>query len=653
MPQQMNKPTRATALPSGSQAASLLTSHDLYLFNEGTHYRLYEKLGAHPLTVQGIAGTYFAVWAPAAEQVSVIGDFNGWRPGLHELRPRESSGIWEGFVPGVGTGACYKYHIVSRYHGYRVDKADPFAFRSEPPPRTASLVWDLEYAWGDQEWMSGRRQRNALTAPISIYELHLGSWLREGGAMPSYKEIAPRLAEYVERMGFTHVEFLPLTEHPFYGSWGYQATGYFAATARYGTPQDLMFLIDYLHQRGIGVILDWVPSHFVSDEHGLGYFDGTHLYEHANPQQGYHPDWNSYIFNYGRREVASFLFSSAMFWLDRYHVDGLRVDAVASMLYLDYSRREGEWVPNVYGGRENLEAIAFLRRLNEEVYRNYPDVQTIAEESTAWPMVSRPVYVGGLGFGLKWDMGWMHDTLRYLARESIHRSFHHNELLFRALYANAENYVLPLSHDEVVHGKGSLVAKMPGDDWQKFANLRLLLGYMTAEPGKKLLFMGGEFGAWREWNHDIGLDWDQARHEPHAGVQNWMADLNRLYRTEPALHEWDCDSRGFEWVDCSDAAASVIAFLRKCSDPATSIVVVGNFTPVVRSDYRVGVPHGGRWKELLNSDARIYWGSGQGNLGGVEAEPIETHGRPWSLNLTLPPLAILFFKAEPVAGSGQ
>jgi 1,4-alpha-glucan branching enzyme len=653
MPQQMNKPTRVSSTPSASQAASLLTSHDLYLFNEGTHYRLYEKLGAHPLTVQGVAGTYFAVWAPAAEQVSVIGDFNGWRPGLHELRPRESSGIWEGFVPGVGTGACYKYHIVSRYHGYRVDKADPLALRSEPPPRTASLVWDLDYVWGDQEWMSGRRQRNALTAPISIYELHLGSWLREGGAMPTYREIAPRLAEYVERMGFTHVEFLPLTEHPFYGSWGYQATGYFAATARYGTPQDLMFLIDYLHQRGIGVILDWVPSHFVSDEHGLGYFDGTHLYEHANPQQGYHPDWNSYIFNYGRREVASFLFSSAMFWLDRYHVDGLRVDAVASMLYLDYSRREGEWVPNLYGGRENLEAISFLRRLNEEVYRNYPDVQTIAEESTAWPMVSRPVYVGGLGFGLKWDMGWMHDTLRYLAREPIHRSFHHNELLFRALYANAENYVLPLSHDEVVHGKGSLVAKMPGDDWQKFANLRLLLGYMTAEPGKKLLFMGGEFGAWGEWNHDIGLDWDQARHEPHAGVQNWMADLNRLYRTEPALHEWDCDFRGFEWVDCSDAAASVIAFLRKCSDPARGILVVGNFTPVVRADYRVGVPHGGRWKELLNSDAPIYWGSGQGNFGGVEAEPIETHGRPWSLNLTLPPLAILFFKAEPAVGSEQ
>jgi 1,4-alpha-glucan branching enzyme len=496
--------------------------------------------------------------------------------------------------------------------------------------------------------MATRRQRNSLSAPMSIYEVHLGSWFREGNRQVSYREIAPRLADYVERMGFTHVEFLPLTEHPFYGSWGYQATGYFAPTARYGSPQDLMFLIDYLHQRGIGVILDWVPSHFPSDVHGLAYFDGTHLYEHADPQQGYHPDWKSSIFNYGRHEVAAFLLSSGMFWLDCYHVDGLRVDAVASMLYLDYSRKEGEWVPNRYGGRENLEAIAFLRRFNEEVYRNYPDVQTIAEESTAWPMVSRPLYVGGLGFGLKWDMGWMNDTLRYLARDPIHRSYHHNELTFRLCYAFSENYVLPLSHDEVVHGKGSLVAKMPGDDWQKFANLRLLLGYMTAQPGKKLLFMGGELGQWTEWNHDAGIDWSLTQHANHEGVQRWTADLNRLYRTEPGLHEYDCDPRGFEWVDCSDAEGGVISFLRKGHDPAAVILIVCNLTPAVRGAYRVGVPSGGFWQELLNSDATLYWGSGQGNLGGVEAELIEHHGRPYSLSLTLPPLAVTFFKPAQV-----
>jgi 1,4-alpha-glucan branching enzyme len=655
-------------------SASLLTQHDLHLFNEGTHYRLYEKLGAHPLTVNGVTGMYFAVWAPGAERVSVLGDFNGWRPDLHVLRPRESSGIWEGFVPGVGPGACYKYHIASRYHGYRVEKADPFAFRSEVPPKTGSIVWDLDYIWADHDWMATRRQRNALSAPISIYEVHLGSWLRPGGMLsrPSesrneedtqegprkhgtrstdssqwltYREVAPRLAEYVLGLGFTHVEFLPLMEHPFYGSWGYQTTGYFAPTARYGTPQDLMFLIDHLHQRGIGVILDWVPSHFPSDQHGLAYFDGTHLYEHANPQQGYHPDWKSSIFNYGRHEVVSFLMSSGMFWLDRYHADGLRVDAVASMLYLDYSRRDGEWVPNIYGGRENLDAIGFLRRFNEEVYRNYPDVQTIAEESTAWPMVSRPVYVGGLGFGLKWDMGWMNDTLRYLSRDPIHRSFHHNELLFRLWYAFSENYVLPLSHDEVVHGKGSLVAKMPGDDWQKFANLRLLFGYTIAQPGKKLIFMGDELGTWREWDHDSAIDWSLVQHPNHAGVQQWLADLNHLYRTEPALHEYDCDPRGFEWIDCNDAEGGVIAFVRKAHDPADAVLIVCNFTPVVRHAYRVGVPNGGSWKELLNSDASIYWGSGQGNLGAVIAEPTDHHGRPFSLSLTVPPLAVLFFKA--------
>ncbi len=626
---------------------SLLTAHDLYLFNEGSHFRLYDKLGAHVRTVRGVTGTAFAVWAPAAEYVAVIGDFNGWDKGRNPLRPRESSGIWEGFVPGVLTGAAYKYHVASRYHGYRVDKIDPFAFSQEVPPRTASVVWDLAYDWGDAEWMAGRGPRNALDAPISVYEVHFGSWMRvpeEGDRWLTYREAAPKLAEYVRKMGFTHVEFLPLAEHPFYGSWGYQTTGYFAPTGRYGKPQDLMYLVDYLHRHGIGVILDWVPSHFPGDEHGLAYYDGTHLYEHADPQQGFHPDWKSCIFNYDRHEVRSFLISNALFWLDKYHVDGLRVDAVASMLYLDYSRKPGEWVPNVYGGNENLGAIAFLRRLNEEVYRNYPDVQTVAEESTAWPMVSRPTYVGGLGFGLKWDMGWMHDTLRYLQRDPIYRQFHHNELLFRMLYAFTENYVLPLSHDEVVHGKGSLLAKMPGDDWQKFAGLRLLLGYMVAQPGKKLLFMGGEIGQWGEWSHERSLDWHLLRQPRHAGLQRWVADLNRLYRAEPALHEYDCKPAGFEWVDCHDAAASALSFLRKGAKSGEWVLVVCNFTPVPRYPYRVGVPCGGTWKELLNSDAEVYGGSGQGNFGGITADCAKHHELHCSLNLSLPPLGIMFFK---------
>jgi 1,4-alpha-glucan branching enzyme len=626
-----------------------LTGQDLYLFNEGSHYRLYQKLGAHPRTVDGVAGTFFAVWAPGAHQVFVMGDFNGWDKGKYPLRVREQSGIWEGFIPGVGPGATYKYHIVSRYNGYRVDKADPFAFCAEVPPLTASVVWDLAYEWKDQAWMAQRQQHNSLLAPVSIYEVHLGSWMRmpeDGNRSLHYREAALLLADYVQRLGFTHVEFLPLTEHPFFGSWGYQTTGYFAPTSRHGTPQDLMFLIDYLHQRGIGVILDWVPSHFPGDEHGLAYFDGTYLYEHADPQKGYHPDWSSYIFNYDRHEVRSFLLSSALFWLDRYHVDGLRVDAVASMLYLDYSRKPGEWVPNEHGGNENLGAISFLRRLNEEVYRNYPDVQTIAEESTAWAMVSRPTYLGGLGFGLKWDMGWMHDTLAYVRREPIHRHYHHNELSFRMIYAFSENFVLPLSHDEVVHGKGSLLQKMPGDDWQQFANLRLLYGYLYAQPGKKLLFMGDEWGQWQEWRHDTSLDWHQAGYGPHAGVQRWLADLNRFYRTEPALHEFDCRPAGFEWVDCGDAVSSVISFLRKGQGPER-LLVVCNFTPVPRFDYRVGVPHGGFWQELLNSDAVDYWGSGQGNAGGCPADPVPWHHRPCSLNLTLPPLAALFFKSNP------
>jgi 1,4-alpha-glucan branching enzyme len=522
---------------------SLLTDDDLYLFNEGTHLRLYDKLGAHPET----AGVHFAVWAPNAERVSVIGEWNDWQAGADELQARASSGVWEGFVTGVPSGAAYKYRVASRYAGYKADKADPFGFMHEIAPRTASRVWPLDYQWNDEQWLRERSGRGGLEAPMAVYEMHMGSWRRDPSdpsRLLGYREIAPQLVEYVHGMGFTHVEFLPLMEHPFYGSWGYQTTGYFAPTSRYGTPQDFMYLVDLLHQHGIGVILDWVPSHFPTDEHGLGYFDGTHLYEHGDPRQGFHPDWKSFIFNYGRNEVRSFLLSNALFWLDRYHIDGLRVDAVASMLYLDYSRREGEWIPNRYGGRENLEAMSFLRRFNEETYGNAPGIQTVAEESTAWPMVSRPVYLGGLGFGFKWDMGWMHDTLAYMARDPVHRKHHHNELTFRGLYAYTENFVLPLSHDEVVYGKGSLAAKMPGDDWQKLANLRLLFGYMYMQPGKKLVFMGGELAQWREWNHDTSLDWHLLDEPGHAGVQRWLRDLNTRYRGERALHELDCDPAG-------------------------------------------------------------------------------------------------------------
>ncbi len=631
---------------------SLLTPGDLYLFNEGSHSRLYQKMGAHLATDNGEGGAYFAVWAPSAAQVTVVGDFNGWDTTRHPLRPRDRSGIWEGFVPGVGKGALYKYHVVSTHGGYAVDKADPFALRSETPPRTASVVWDAGYAWGDHAWMDSRRRHNARNAPIAIYEMHLGSWMRmseEGGRSLTYRELAPRLAEYVQRLGFTHVEFLPVMEHPFYGSWGYQTTGYFSPTSRYGAPQDLMYLVDYLHQRGIGVILDWVPSHFPSDEHGLALFDGTHLYEHADPRKGFHPDWKSCIFNYGRHEVRSFLLSSALFWLDRYHVDGLRVDAVASMLYLDYSRKEGEWIPNMYGGRENLDAISFLRRLNEEVYGSYPDVQTYAEESTAWPMVSRPTYVGGLGFGMKWGIGWMHDTVVYLSKDPVYRKHHHNELTFRMLYAFTESFVLPLSHDEVVHGKGSLMGKMPGDHWRKFANMRLLLGYMYGQPGKKLLFMGGEFGQWREWDHDSSLEWHLLAYAPHQGLRRWMEDINRLYRSETALHEMDLDPAGFEWIDGSDAAQSVLTFLRRGKSPGQDMLVACNFTPVPRHGYRVGVPRGGFWREMLNSDGREYGGSGVGNHGGLHADGVPWNGRPCSLSLALPPLAVVFLKG-PASG---
>ncbi|HSP14573.1 MAG TPA: 1,4-alpha-glucan branching protein GlgB [Thermoanaerobaculia bacterium] len=640
-------------------AESLLSDWDLYLFNEGSHHALSEKLGSHIVERNGIVGTNFAVWAPNAEQVSVIGDFNSWDPRAHPLHPRGTSGIWEGFIPDVAKGTIYKYHIVSRHNGFRVDKADPYGIHHETPPRTASIVWDLDYEWNDGEWMRTRKARNSVDAPMTIYEVHLGSWRRttDDGQLfraMSYREIAEPLAEYVRKMNFTHVEFLPVMEHPFYGSWGYQCTGFFAPTSRFGTPQDFKYLVDVLHQNGIGVILDWVPSHFPTDEHGLAYFDGTHLYEHADPRKGFHPDWGSLIFNYGRNEVRSFLISSAMYWLGEYHADGLRVDAVASMLYLDYSRSHGEWIPNEFGGRENIEAITFLRRLNEDVYKVHPDTQMIAEESTAWPMVSRPTYVGGLGFGMKWDMGWMHDTLRYFSKDPIHRKFHHNDLTFRMIYAFTENFVLPLSHDEVVHGKGSLIGKMPGDDWQKFANLRLLFADMYSQPGKKLLFMGDEIAQWREWNHETGLDWHLLDFLPHASLQRWLEDLNRTYRDVPALHELDMSADGFDWIDCCDTENSIVSLIRKSrSKPDEMVVVVLNFTPVPRHNYQVGVPAGGRWKEILNSDAPLYGGSGQGNLGGVEAAPIPLHGRKWSVNLTLPPLGAVFLTPDGATAEKQ
>ena len=626
-----------------------ITDDDVFLFNEGSHFRLYEKLGAHIQSREGEEGVFFAVWAPDAERVSVIGDFNGWNRTGHPLRPRGEAGIWQGFIPGLGQGTAYKYYVQSRYNGYKVEKADPFAFFSEVPPKTASVVWDLAYSWKDMDWMLQRRERNSADAPISIYEMHLGSWMRipdEGNRSLTYREMAPKLAQYLREMHFTHVEFLPVMEHPFYGSWGYQCTGFFAPTSRYGDPQGLMHLIDVLHQHDIGVILDWVPSHFPDDQHGLGYFDGTHLFEHADPRKGFHPEWESLIFNYGRKEVQSFLISSALFWLEKYHLDGLRVDAVASMLYLDYAHEEGDWIPNEYGGNENLEAIAFLRRFNTEVYRSFPDVQTIAEESTAWPMVSGPTYVGGLGFGMKWDMGWMHDTLDYMSQDPVHRKFHHNKLTFRMIYAYHENFVLPLSHDEVVYGKGALLRKMPGDEWQKCANLRLLFGYMYAQPGKKLLFMGGEFGQWDEWYHEAGLGWDLSEHPMHKGVQRWVADLNQFYQTEPALFTLDFDPVGFQWIDCNDSQQSTISLLRRGSLEKDALIAACNFTPVPRHNYLIGAPQGGIWREVLNSDALDYGGSGQGNLGEVIASDSPFHGLPFSLNITLPPLAVVYLRWE-------
>jgi len=633
-----------------SQDFSLLTDEDLHLFNEGNHFCLYEKLGAHCMKVDGESGVYFAVWAPNAEKVHVIGDFNGWNRRAHPLNPKQQSGIWEGFLSGVKKGDIYKYYIQSNHHGIKTEKADPFSFYSEVPLKSGSIVWDSSYQWQDDNWVSKERQRlNSINSAISIYEVHLGSWMRrsnEVGRMLTYRELALKLADYVLEMGFTHVEFLPVMEHPFYGSWGYQCTGYFAPTSRHGSPVDFMALVDHLHENGIGVLLDWVPSHFATDNYALGCFDGTHIYEHADDRQGFHPDWGSYIFNYGRNEVVSFLISNALYWLDVFHADGLRVDAVASMLYLDYSRKQGEWVPNVHGGRENLEALAFLRKLNETVYKEHPDVHVMAEESTDWPMVSKPTSLGGLGFGMKWDMGWMNDTLDYMQKDPIYRSHHLDRLTFRMIYAYHENFILPLSHDEVVHGKGSLLGRMPGDDWQKFANLRLLFGYMFTQPGKKLLFMGCEFGQWSEWNHEKSLDWHLLEHSPHRGVQLWVKHLNQLYRTERALYENDFSADGFEWIDCNDSENCILVMLRKGNLPEDSLVIILNFTPVPREGYRLGVPHDGNWKEILNSDSKIFFGSGLENKSSCVAESTKWHGQPYSVCLTLPPLSVIILKNE-------
>jgi len=626
---------------------SLMSEDDLFLFNEGSHFCLYDKLGAHPMEVDGQNGFYFAVWAPNAKAVFVMGTFNDWDTTQHPLTPRANSGIWEGFIPGIKNGTLYKYHIRSTQKQYKVDKTDPFAFFTELSPQTASVTWDLAHEWSDDTWMENRGHVNVKSAPMAVYEMHLGSWIRipeENDRFATYRELAEKLPDYLLKMGFTHVEFLPVMEHPFYGSWGYQCLGYFAPSSRFGTPRDFMVLVDRLHQKDIGVILDWVPSHFPSDEHGLGYFDGTHLFEHEDPRKGFHPDWKSLIFNYGRNEVVSYLISSAMFWLEKYHIDGFRVDAVASMLYLDYSRKADEWEPNIYGGRENLEAVAFLKRFNEEIHDNFPGAVTIAEESTDWPMVSRPSHLGGLGFDMKWDMGWMHDTLAYMSMDPIHRSFHHDKLTFRMIYAFNENYVLPLSHDEVVHGKGSLLGKMPGDEWQKFAGLRLLFGYMYGQPAKKLIFMGGEIGQSREWNHDISLDWHLLENPFNKGLQRWIEDLNQFYRHTPAMHADDFSRQGFEWIDCNDVQQSTLTFLRKGGTAKEEIIAVCNFTPIPRPNYRVGVSEDGCWKECLNSDAKEYGGSNQGSLGQMEASPVPAHGFSFSLNIVLPPLGIVFLQ---------
>ena len=651
MSETINPPPMPAISRKQADASLLLGEQDIYLFNEGTHSRLYEKLGAHCVPTGGV---HFAVWAPNADYVSVIGDFNDWNKGRNPMVPRSASGLWELLIPEAHEGSRYKYHIASKFNGYKVDKIDPFGVLHAPLPLKESIVHRLDFDWHDQKWMSALAQRQKLDKPLSIYEMHLGSWMRvpeEQQRWLTYREAAPKLAQYLTDRGFTHVEFLPLMEHPFYGSWGYQTTGYFAPTSRYGSPQDLMYLIDYLHEHEIGVILDWVPSHFPNDEHGLAYFDGTHLFEHHDMRQGFHPEWKSAIFNYGRYEVHSFLLSSAIFWLEKYHVDGLRVDGVASMLYLDYGRGPGQWIPNALGGRENLEAVDFLRQLNRDVHAAFPSALTIAEESTAWPKVSRPESEGGLGFDLKWDMGWMNDVLRYFGNDPIHRKYIHQLLNFRGVYQYNENYLLPLSHDEVVYGKGSMLGRMPGDAWQKFANLRLLLVNQYTQPGKKLLFMGDEFGQWAEWNHDASLDWHLLDWPSHRGAQKLVDDLNRLYQAQPALHEGDCENFGFEWIEADDNVQSVVAFLRRGRRPKDVVLVVLNYTPVPRHNYRVGVPIGGVWRELLNSDSKIYWGSGQGNLGEIEASPLPHYKWLKSLTLTVPPLGAVIL--QPVSGNSS
>ncbi len=629
---------------------SLFSELDIHLFREGRHYRLWEKLGSHVVTVKGKKGVYFAVWAPNAKEVSVIGDFNGWTGGQHPLNPRwDSSGIWEGFIPDLGKGTIYKYQIVSNEGGQVLEKGDLYAKQWENPPRTASVVWEGEHDWKDKRWMNSRAKKNALDSPFSVYEVHFGSWKRkvdEGFSSFSYREMAAELVPYVKEMGFTHVEFMPLMEFPFEGSWGYQLVGYYAPTSRYGTPEDFSYMVEAFHKAGIGVILDWVPSHFPGDAHGIFRYDGTSLYEHEDPRKGFHPDWKSYIFNYGRAEVRSFLISNALYWLDRYHIDAIRVDAVASMLFLDYSRKEGEWVPNEHGGRENLEAISFMRDLNEAIYSHFPDVQSIAEESTSWPMVSRPTDMGGLGFGMKWMMGWMNDTLEFFKYDPIHRRHHQNELTFSMTYAFTENFMLPLSHDEVVHGKGALINRMPGDEWQRFANLRLLYSFMFTHPGTKLLFMGGEFGQTREWNHQDSLHWDLLQYSPHKGVQELVKDLNQLYREEPALYQKQFSETGFEWIDHSDHENSVIVYLRKGKSKRKDLFIAANLTPVPREKYRAGIHQDGEWELIFNSDKGCYHGSDYPVLEHFTASDQESHGRPHSAELNLPPLGIVVYRRK-------
>jgi 1,4-alpha-glucan branching enzyme len=624
---------------------SLFSDFDIDLFKAGKHFRLYEKLGAHLAEVDGEKGVYFAVWAPAARSVSVVGDFNYWIQGEHQLSVRwDESGIWEGFIAGIEKGATYKYKIQSNNGSVITEKADPFALYCEKPPHTASIIWDLDYKWKDANWMEARKTTNALDKPYSVYEVHLGSWKRNEGKFLTYIDFAEDLVNYVKETGFTHVEFMPVMEYPYDPSWGYQLVGYFAPTSRFGKPQDFMYLVDKLHEAGIGVILDWVPSHFPSDAHGLGFFDGTHLYEHPDIRKGYHPDWKSLVFNYGRNEVRSFLISNAIFWLQHYHIDGLRVDAVASMLYLDYSRKEGEWEPNIHGGRENLDTISFLKDFNEAVYANFEGVQTIAEESTSFPMVSRPTYIGGLGFGMKWMMGWMHDTLEYFKKEPVYRKYHQNDLTFSMTYAFTENFMLPLSHDEVVYGKKSILGRMPGDEWQKFANLRLLYGYMFTHPGAKLMFQGAEFGQSSEWNFEQSLDWHLLEYDLHKGIKATITDLNALYKSNPALHEKQFSAEGFEWINYSDNENAVIAFIRKGNNYKENLVVVCNLTPVIREQYRIGIPAKGKLTEIFNSDATQYGGSGVGNPKDVKIEATPWNGRNFSAELTLPPLAVCVFK---------